>query len=86
MNLWLALVIIVAIWALVSVTRGRQNASLGYATDEEGRPIGSSEREAELKREVEELRERVQVLERIATEDREGRRISAEIERLRDEH
>jgi hypothetical protein len=37
-----------------------------------------------LEREVEELRERVKVLERIATEDRETKRLSAEIESLRE--
>jgi hypothetical protein len=37
-----------------------------------------------LQRELEELRERVKVLERIATEDRETKLLSAEIERLRD--
>ena len=41
-------------------------------------------REAELEQEVEELRERIHVLERIATEDTEAKRLSAEIENLRD--
>lgn len=40
-------------------------------------------REAELEREVAELRDRIAVLERIATEDRHGRAIAAEIEALR---
>ena len=38
----------------------------------------------EVKREVEELRERVKVLERIATEDGDTKRLSAEIESLRE--
>jgi hypothetical protein len=42
-------------------------------------------REAELEREVKELRERVKVLERIATDGRETRLLSDEIEKLRDE-
>jgi hypothetical protein len=42
-----------------------------------------SPREIELQREVEELRERVQVLERIATDGRDTQRLSDEIERLR---
>jgi len=41
-------------------------------------------REAELEREVQELRERVKVLERIATEGHETRLLSDEIEKLRD--
>ena len=41
-------------------------------------------REAELQGEVEQLRERVQVLERIITDERESRALSAEIEQLRD--
>lgn len=41
-------------------------------------------RERELQREVEELRERIKVLERIATDTNDTRALSAEIERLRD--
>ena len=41
-------------------------------------------REKALEREVEELRERVKVLERIATDGRETRLLSDEIEKLRD--
>ena len=41
-------------------------------------------RELELQREVEALRERIHVLERIATDERHSRSIAAEIESLRD--
>lgn len=41
-------------------------------------------RERELQREVEDLRERIKVLERIATDTNDTRALSAEIERLRD--
>ena len=41
-------------------------------------------REAELQREVEDLRERIKVLERIATDTNDTRALSDEIERLRD--
>lgn len=44
---------------------------------------GPSPREIELKREVEDLRERVHVLERIATDGRETRALADEIESLR---
>jgi len=79
------IVVLAAIFAIVTLIRSRHNASLGHATDEERRPLGNPQREAELRREVEELRERVQVLERIATDGTEARRLSTEIERLRDE-
>lgn len=85
MTIWTAIVIMVAIFALVSVIRGKRTSHLGYPTDENGRPIGDPRTEAELRREIEELRERVQVLERIATDGGEAKRLSAEIERLRDE-
>ena len=45
---------------------------------------GSSGREAELEREVTELRERVKVLERITVDGRETHLLSDEIEKLRD--
>ena len=57
----------------------------GITTDVMGneKPIAPPTNSA-LEREVEELRERVKVLERIATEDRETKRLSAEIESLRE--
>lgn len=84
MNFWTAAVIVVALWAIVSVIRSRGNAAASYATDEDGNPVGKPEREAELEAEVEALRERIQVLERIATDDREATRLSSEIDKLRD--
>ena len=85
-----AIVLIVAIWGLVSIIRSRHNSTLGYATDEDGNPIGNPGRERELQAEIEQLRHRLEVLERIATDAnsndaREKRRLTAEIERLRDE-
>ncbi len=47
--------------------------------------VGPSERELELQSEVTELRERVKVLERIATEEHKPQRLAAEIESLRDQ-
>ena len=85
MSFGTVIVVLAALFALVTLIRSRHNARLGYGADEEGRPIGNPQREAELRREVEELRERVQVLERIATDGTEAKRLSAEIERLRDE-
>ena len=83
-----AIVIIVAIWAFVTIKRGRHGSAPGDALDEECRPIGNLQRERELEAEVAQLRERVEVLERIATDansnqERESRRLSAEIDSLR---
>lgn len=84
MSFWTAAVVIVAIWAFVSIIRSRHNTRLGYGTDEEGNPIGNPRREEELRREIADLHERLKVLERIATDDREAKRLSAEIDELRD--
>ncbi len=76
-----AVVIIVAIWGVVQAYRARS----GIVSDKEGNqsalPRGNEE---ELGREVLELRERIKVLERIATSDRESKQIASEIENLRD--
>ncbi len=85
MSFGTVIVVLAAIFAFVALVRSRQNARLGHPMDESGTPLASSQREAELRREIEELRERVQVLERIATDGTEAKRLSAEIERLRDE-
>jgi len=79
------IVVLAVIFACVALIRSRQNSQLGPGPGERAQPLASAEREAELRREVEELRERVQVLERIATDGHEARRLSSEIERLRDE-
>ncbi|WP_296675795.1 hypothetical protein [Novosphingobium sp.] len=47
-------------------------------------PAQPTLREQELQREVEDLRERIHVLERIATDDRKPQALADEIERLRD--
>ena len=84
---------VVLIVLIVSVTsllksgrlRHRDRGGRGAIQDLMGdsAPALPSLREAELQREVEELRERVHVLERIATEERHSREIAAEIESLR---
>jgi len=79
MSFGTAIVLIVLIGAIASVLRSR------HASRIEHREASDPRREAELQREVTELRERVRVLERIATDDTGGCRLSAEIERLRDE-
>jgi Sec-independent protein translocase protein TatA len=47
-------------------------------------PAEPSPREIELQREVEDLRERIHVLERIATDGRQTHALAAEIESLRE--
>jgi hypothetical protein len=46
--------------------------------------LGPGNREPELEREIQELRKRIAVLERIAIEERGGDRLAREIEALRD--
>jgi hypothetical protein len=79
-----AIVIIVAIIVIGGVMRSRYSAQQGHATDYHGNSVGSTQRERELEAELAELRERVHVLERIATEETETKRLSAEIDKLRD--
>ena len=85
MSFWTAIVVIVAIIAVAEVLKAKHRARHGITTDVMGneKPIAPPTNPA-LEREVEELRERVKVLERIATEDRETKRLAAEIESLRE--
>ena len=77
MSFWTAIVVIVAICGFVVLKRSHLQTRFPQGGDD-------SLREAELQRELEELRERVKVLERIATDDGEAKRLSAEIDQLRD--
>ena len=85
MNWAFAVVLIVALVCVAEVLKAKYRAKNGIALDWMGgeKPIAPPTN-PELEREVEELRERVKVLERIATEDRETKRLSAEIESLRE--
>ena len=85
MSFWTAIVIIVAIMALASVIRSRANARVGYTPNDDVNPVGNPQREAELQEEIAQLHERIRVLERIATDDREAKRLSNEIDQLRDQ-
>jgi len=84
MSFWTAIVVIVAIVAVTEVMKAKHRARHGITTDHMGNEKPLMRENTELKREIEDLRERVKVLERIATEDRDTRRLSAEIESLRD--
>ena len=84
MTMWTAIVVIVAILAVSEVLTARYRARHGITKDMMGDEKLANREDPALKREVEELRERVNVLERIATEDRETNLLSAEIESLRE--
>jgi len=79
----------ILIWGVVQVARTR-SGTLGEDDDRASRPDAGERGELEAaRRELAELRERVKVLERIATDThsgdaREQARIAAEIEALRD--
>ncbi len=85
-----AIVLIVLISAIVGVMRSRsRTADHRSQNRDRTEDAAVSGRELELQREVMDLRERIKVLERIATdanstETRETRAIADEIERLRD--
>jgi hypothetical protein len=84
-----ALILIALIFAVVWL---RSNRSRGSLPDLRWRARGglrddremSDTREGELEAEIVELRKRIAVLERIATDERKSRDIAAEIEALRD--
>ncbi len=85
MSSW-AIVALVAIvmWGLVKVFSSRRDERMGVTRDYRGEPIEQVKQERDDARaELEDLRERVKVLERIATDP--SRRTAEEIEKLRDE-
>lgn len=85
MNVWGFVFLCVVAGMVYDLLRKRQLAQRGHWEDDRGtiQPLDTP-RDAELEREVRELRERVKVLERIATDSEGPARLSDEIERLRD--
>ena len=93
MNMWEAIVVIVLVVSFAKVLRARFYADAGLIRDRprinkwgDAVPIasGDSGQEAEaLHREIADLRERVKVLERIATDGARPDALAAEIEKLR---
>jgi len=78
MNFWTAVVIIVAITAFANIRMAKYRAQGGSpAAPEPARMVTSQ-------REVEDLRERIKVLERIATDGRSSAALANEIESLRE--
>lgn len=92
MDMGTALVVAAAIGAYYQIRSQRIRAGLdkgpllgfGRNRDEYPSRQASHSRETELEKEVEALRERVKVLERIATDGRPTRALADEIESLRD--
>ena len=82
MTFWTAVVVIVAIasYAAIRIERIRSRDRRLNPGDGGGPPA----REAELEREIVDLKKRLAVLERIATDDRQSQAIAHEIEALRD--
>jgi len=78
MNFWTAVVIIVAITAFANIRMAKYRDQGGSpAAPEPARMVTSQ-------REVEDLRERIKVLERIATDGRSSAALANEIESLRE--
>lgn len=88
MNSWAIVAIVaIAVWGVVQAMKAKR----GVITDKQGNESIVAREDEGARREIEELRERVKVLERITTESntldaRERKRISAEIEALRDDN
>lgn len=89
MNMWNAVVLIVLVTSVAKVLKARAYARHGVADSriealrQIARPAENEDTRA-MQQELEQLRERVKVLERIATDERHSRQIAAEIEALRD--
>ena len=81
MNLWEMVVIVVAIGGVVSIMRARY----GVHEDKDGNAVVvRADPDAErLKTEVVQLKERIAVLERLATDEHGARILDREIEKLR---
>ena len=82
-------IVAIVVWGIVQMSRNRGGGQQDPREWQDERPAHDPH-DAEAQREIEELRERIRVLERIATDGngpgaRETRRIAAEIEALRDE-
>ncbi|QJB68346.1 hypothetical protein [Parasphingorhabdus halotolerans] len=85
MNPFEMVVAIIIVITIGKVMNTKLQASKGIAEDRDGNPIMLSDPDsARLQEEVKYLKERVQVLEKIATDDRGGRELANEIEKLRD--
>ncbi len=81
MSTWgIVAIVAIAVWGFVQVIKARH----GITSDEHGNETRLPSADTETQREVEELRERVKVLEKITVDGREAKAIADEIEQLRD--
>ena len=83
MNPWEVIMVIGLAIIVYVLSRAKHFSSMSIGANDDDGTIRSG-REAELEREVTELRERVKVLERITVDGRETHLLSDEIEKLRD--
>ena len=85
MSGWVIVAIVaIVMGSLTSIYKARQDERRGITRDHKGKPIETVREERdEARAELADLRERVKVLERIATDP--SRRTAEEIEKLRDE-
>lgn len=88
MSFWTAVVIIVAIISITELIKSRHRSQRRFENEQRASAEALPLEDREARREVEDLRERIKVLERIATDGNsldanETRRISREIEALR---
>jgi hypothetical protein len=84
MSFWSAVVVIVLILAIARVLYPGSNARPGHSADrgDDLRRLRNAEDEA-LRAEIAELKDRIQVLERIVTDNRNSIELADEIEKLR---
>ena len=80
----------IVIWGIVQIYTRRHDGALGVTRDEDGNPVFPPARHddrdpgeaREMRREIENLRERIRVLERIATDGNHA--LASQIDELRD--
>ncbi|MFM9937517.1 MAG: hypothetical protein ACKVOL_15125 [Novosphingobium sp.] len=84
MSFWTAIVAIVAIIAFANMRSARHRAGLSHPLAELRDAVSAPPSSPALEREVVELRKRIEVLERIITDERDTRRLAQDIEALRE--
>jgi hypothetical protein len=84
MNPFEMVVMIVAITMIASIIKTRIRAKHGISEDRHGNEVGIADPDAaRLREEVKGLKERIAVLERLATDDNSAKALDREIEKLR---
>ena len=84
MVFWEAVVFIVAIGAIASILKTRYRAMNGIVADEDGNErLAADPQSLRMRDDVQALKERIAVLERLATEENGPRALDREIEKLR---